>query len=59
MAKQPNVFKQEGKGWFIQLADHLEGPLDSREEAQRFLNLILLTCAARKEIACLDKECLA
>ena len=57
MAKKPSIYQKEGLGWFIEMADRLEGPLDSREEAHSYLKLILLACAARNEIACLDKEC--
>ncbi|MDH5447084.1 MAG: hypothetical protein OEY52_16165 [Gammaproteobacteria bacterium] len=58
MAPNPNVYQKEGIGWFIRLSDREEGPLESNEEAQRYLKLLLLTCAARTEVACLERECL-
>ena len=59
MAKEPNIYQKEGLGWFIDIAGKIEGPLDSCEEARRYLKLMILSCAARTEVACLDRECLA
>ena len=58
MVKEHNIYLKEGLGWFIELAGKVEGPLDSCEEAQNYLKLILLACAARTEVVCLDHECL-
>ena len=58
MSEQANVYQKDGLGWFIELADRIEGPLDSCEEAQNYLKLVLLAGAARTGFACLDRECL-
>lgn len=59
MTNEHNIYQKEGIGWFIDMAGKVEGPLDSCEDAQRYLKLIVLACAARSEVACLERECLA
>ena len=58
MAKDHRIFHQNKVGWFIELPDHVEGPMDSREEAQKFVHLLNIVGMARSaEVACTDKEC--
>ena len=59
MAKTPCIYQKKGMGWFFELSGKIEGPLNTRDEAQKYLNLMLLTCAARNDIDCLNQECLA
>lgn len=57
MAKEQRIYHNK-TGWFIELADHVEGPMDSREEALNFANLLNRVGMARSgEVACTDKEC--
>lgn len=58
MAKEPHIYQKDGLGWYIQTSSSLEGPVESSQAAQQFLQLILLVNAARTECACLDRECL-
>lgn len=58
MAKEPLIYLVDGQGWYIEDAGKREGPMDSCQDAERFLHLIQLTNAARSECACLDRECL-
>ena len=58
MAKEQRIYHQNKIGWFVELSDHVEGPMDSREEALKLANLLSLAGMARSGvIACTDKEC--
>lgn len=58
MAKEHRIFHQSKIGWFVELPDHVEGPMDSREEAQHLANLLNLAGMARTaDVACTDKDC--
>lgn len=58
MAKEQRIYHRNKVGWFVELPDHLEGPMDSREEAQNFANLLNRVGMARSaEVACTDNEC--
>ena len=58
MAKEAHIYQKEGLGWYIELAGNIEGPLESCEDAENYVQLIQLVCAARKDFACLNGECL-
>lgn len=58
MAKEHQIYHRNKLGWFVELSDHVEGPMDTREEAQTLANLLHLAGMARStEVACTDKEC--
>ena len=59
MAKEHRIFHQSKMGWFVELPDHVQGPMDTREEAQTLANLLSIAGMARSaEVACTDKECI-
>lgn len=58
MAKEPHIYQKDGLGWYVESAGKLEGPLDSCQDAREYFQLMLLVSAARKECACLERECL-
>lgn len=58
MAKEPHIYQKDGLGWYVESAGKVEGPLDSRQDAYEYFQLMLMVGAARTEIACLDRECL-
>lgn len=58
MAKEAHIIQKEGLGWYIESAGSLEGPLDSCQDAQQYLQLMQMVWAARLEVVCLDRECL-
>lgn len=58
MDNEIRVYHQHNKGWFIEAADGVEGPMESRQEAMEYSRLLELVVAARSsEVVCLDKEC--
>jgi len=58
MANEPHIYQKDGLGWYVETMDNLEGPLDSRQDARAYLQLMKLVSAARTEFVCLDRECL-
>lgn len=59
MANEHNIYHRNKIGWFVEMPDSVEGPLESREEAIRLANLLKRVGMARSaEIACMDMECL-
>ncbi|MDH5409429.1 MAG: hypothetical protein OEZ33_11805 [Gammaproteobacteria bacterium] len=58
MATEARIYQHEGHGWFIEIAGHTAGPLDSANDAREYLHLVEKTRAARTECACLESECL-
>lgn len=57
MVKEPLIYQKDGAGWYVESAGGLEGPLDSCQEAEKYLQLIQMARAARTEVVCLDREC--
>lgn len=58
MAKEQYIFQRNKIGWFVEMPDSVEGPLESREEAVRFANLLKRVGMARSaEVACTEQEC--
>lgn len=57
MVKEPHIYNKDGLGWYIDSAGILEGPLDSRQDAQQYLQLMKVASAARTEVVCIDREC--
>lgn len=58
MAKEHRIYHQNKMGWFVETADHVEGPMDTREEALTLANLLNIAGMARSaDVACTDKEC--
>jgi hypothetical protein len=47
---------QCGEGWCIETPAGMEGPMDSRQDAAIYLNLLKRVDAARNELACEDCE---
>lgn len=47
---------QCGEGWCIETPAGMEGPMDSRQDAAIYLNLLNRVNAARNEVACEDSE---
>jgi hypothetical protein len=59
MANEQRIYHRNKIGWFVEMPGYLEGPLQTREEAVNFANLLNRVGMARSaEIACTDKECL-
>ncbi len=58
MVREPRIYQKNGQGWYVESTDNLEGPLDSCQDAQQYLQLMQRVKAARTEIVCLDRECL-
>lgn len=57
MAKEHHIYKNN-IGWFVEMPDTIEGPLESREEAVRLANLLKRVGMARTaEVACTEQEC--
>ena len=58
MAKEHHIYHRSNIGWFVEMPDTVEGPLESREEAVRLANLLQRVGMARTgEVACTDQEC--
>ena len=58
MAKEQYIYHRNKIGWFVEMPDSVEGPLESREEAVHFANLLKRVGMARSaEIACNEQEC--
>lgn len=49
---------QIGKNWFVDTAEGRIGPIDSEQEAIRYVRLQQLAWAAGSETACTEAECL-
>ncbi|MGD8407571.1 MAG: hypothetical protein PVG50_06635 [Thiohalophilus sp.] len=47
---------QCGEGWCIETPAGMEGPMDSRQDAAIYLNLLKRVDAARNEMACEDSD---
>lgn len=48
---------QTAQGWFVETPEGRIGPMESRQEATRYLTLMQLAKAAGSETACTDTEC--
>jgi hypothetical protein len=58
MATEQRIYHLNKIGWFIELPDRVEGPLESRQEAVDFANLLRLVGMARSgETACTEQDC--
>ena len=58
MTTQQNIYHRNKIGWFVEVPGHTEGPMESREEALCFANLLNKVNIARtSEIACTEQEC--
>lgn len=59
MAKEQHIYHRNKVGWFVETSGHVEGPMESHEEAVNFANLLTRVGMARSaEIACTEQECL-
>jgi hypothetical protein len=59
MTNEQRIYQSQ-HGWFIETPGNLEGPMESREEAVNYANLLNRVGMARsQEVACTDQECLS
>lgn len=58
MTKEAHIYQKDGHGWYIESAGNLVGPLDTCQDAQAYLELMIMVCAARTEFVCLDRGCI-
>ena len=58
MVREHQIYHRNNIGWFVEMPDSIEGPLESREEAVRLANLLKRVGMARTgEVVCTEQEC--